>query len=1150
MINILQNGFESNTKGQVQYAWYKVVENGEQFYRVVALRELSVLSWNRDQEEEGLLGRQWAAVRGLHNSRVNMLYTACGIFDPWMGIVQMYGAAENGFTKEQAVGRALQQIAAVESTLRGFPQTKLILPDLDVLRWYSAFVSEGKNILALLGYPDPRTKERVSGAKNGGLPDETSNDLASEQLEIFFRGMASLGESFIYQVTSDRMDKDTLTRNLMMVNQITSDYASQQRGVKSATVSVGIPIMVNASQGISDGHSQAESQSQGETNSDSHGWGKSESNSASHSESQALSLGSAETFGESKGVSIGASHQDSQSTSSSIGHTDSWSQSQSQGISAGQTQGGSWSEGGSVAVSAGEGASQGQAASAGASQGLNAGIDVGAKVGGNLGNSQGFSASEGSNQSAGINVSQNYQQGGMSSSSMGVSQGQSQGIGGADSVSASEQQGVSDGVNVSVSKGQNHSITSSVNRTQGSADSIGKARGVSENWGEGHAVSEAVSQSQAQNAGRSLGTGLSGGIAPSISLGRSWAMEDRVATRITEDLDQLSSVMNEAISDGGFMTDVIVVTDSKAGLKAAESLLPQALHGANVARPVVTIQPESDKEQKEMILYAGTFLPHSNPTEDEGPAGDPFYGKLWTSHATALSARHLASLTCPAIIREGTLKVIERAPKELAFYPTNKGDVVMGHFISPETMDITSAPVRLDKARLMHTMFAANTGFGKSVAAMRIVREMAVKWEMRCVVLDFGLGWRQLWSDQALQNKTIIRQLHPYGSGPLRWNPLQIGRYVDPETQIRGFVDNFGSIAQLGQKQQQHRFHDAVRELYIKHGVILNENEVIKSSQWGVVSAEEAAIFAGMFSGAVKAGMSIKEINSIKVSDAQRQDIKQQISILRSKNMGLVDLYDHINEKIGQLDRKDQIGRMVLDGILQRLRSLTQGEAAKQFGKDELGNKAIPIEDLGRDTSGLTILEGGKFLGTFEKAWLLGWAGWMIYTDMVRRRELHINMGEADLVMILEEANILFTGLETGDPETNSGPSVSEQWSNMFRDSRKYGCFFMVITQSPSLIPAGIRNSCNNIVIGYLTDPKDKDVALSALARSEKGFHDEPWRRFLSSLAIGQMVARFPYSQDRASQMPFIYRPTQLLLEEPTDEQIKDKEIERGVVTL
>jgi hypothetical protein len=1023
-------------------------------------------------------------------------------------------------------------MASVESMLRAFPQTKLGMPNIEVLRWYSGFISETNNILALLGYPDPRTKNRLGTPQNGGMPDESANDLSTEQLEIFFRGMASLGQSFIYQVAADRVEHNKFLRTQTIINQITSDYASQQRGAKSVNVSVGIPIMMNASQGVSDGRSQSEGQSQGEVNSDSHGWGKSETNSASHSESQALSLGSAETFGESKGVSVGASHTDSHSTSTNISHTNSWGQSQSQGVSAGQSQGGSWSEGGSVAVSAGEGANWGESANAGVNAGVKVGVSgVGASVGGN----QGYSASQGGNESAGINVSQNFSQGGMSSSSSGVSQGQSQSIGGADSVGISEQHGVSDGVNVSVSRGQNHSITSSVNRTQGSADSVGVAKGVSENWGKAHAESVATNQAQGQNMARSLGSGITGGVAPAISLGRSWQTEDRVAMRLTEDLDYLASIALEAANDGGFMTDVIVVTQTEQGTQAAKTLLAQSLHGKNAVRPVTTIEPETEHEKLEMVRYASTFLPHSNPTEDEAPKDDPFYGSMWTEFATALPARHVASLTAPSLVRGGTLKILERAPKELSIYPENKGEVVLGHYISPETTDVTNAPVRISKAKLMHTMFAANTGFGKSVAAMRMVREMSANWNMRCVVLDFGLGWRQLWSDQALQSKTIVRQLHPHGSGPLRWNPLQIGRYIDPETQIRGFVDNFGSIAQLGQKQQQHRFYDAVRELYIKHGVLLNEAEVYNVAKWANVSAEESAAIG------ISTGTSIRSITD--------KDKRQLLSIERSKKMGLVDLYEYIKDAIDGLDRKDQIGRMVLDGILQRLRSLTQGDAGRQFGKDEPGNPSFPIEDLGRATSGLTILEGGKFLGTFEKAWLLGWAGWMIYTDMVRRRELHLNMGEADLVMVLEEANILFTGLETGDPDQNTGPTVSEQWSNMFRDSRKYGCFFMVITQSPSLIPPGIRNSCNNIVIGYLSDPKDKDVALSALARSEKGFHDEPWRRFLSSLAIGMMVARFPYSQDRADQMPFLFRPSLLHLEEPTDEQIKEQEIIRGVAS-
>jgi hypothetical protein len=189
----------------------------------------------------------------------------------------------------------------------------------------------------------------------------------------------------------------------------------------------------------------------------------------------------------------------------------------------------------------------------------------------------------------------------------------------------------------------------------------------------------------------------------------------------------------------------------------------------------------------------------------------------------------------------------------------------------------------------------------------------------------------------------------------------------------------------------------------------------------------------------------------------------------------------------------------------------------------------------------MVILEGGKFLDTFSKAWLLGWAGWLIYSDMVARRERQLNMGEADLFMVYEEANIIFTGLERQDEEQSSGPNVSEQQANMFRDARKYGAFFGVVTQSPSLIPQGIRNSCNNLVVSYLSDSRDKDVVLSALARSEKGFHDESWRRFMADLQIGMCIGRFPYTFEREQQLPFLFQPQIVNVSEPSDADIAEK---------
>jgi DNA helicase HerA-like ATPase len=109
----------------------------------------------------------------------------------------------------------------------------------------------------------------------------------------------------------------------------------------------------------------------------------------------------------------------------------------------------------------------------------------------------------------------------------------------------------------------------------------------------------------------------------------------------------------------------------------------------------------------------------------------------------------------------------------------------------------------------------------------------------------------------------------------------------------------------------------------------------------------------------------------------------------------------------------------------------------------------------------------------------------------------------------------------------------------MFRDARKYKSRLHVITQAPSLIPQDIISSCNNLVIGFLKNPRDKDIVLSALARSEKGFHDEPWRRFLSNENIGMLIGRFPYTDNRELQQPLLFRPLMLDVPEPSDAEIE-----------
>lgn len=255
--------------------------------------------------------------------------------------------------------------------------------------------------------------------------------------------------------------------------------------------------------------------------------------------------------------------------------------------------------------------------------------------------------------------------------------------------------------------------------------------------------------------------------------------------------------------------------------------------------------------------------------------------------------------------------------------------------------------------------------------------------------------------------------------------------------------------------------------------------------------------------------------------------------------MGLEDLYQDVEEKLKAVPPRDTMLSGVLEGILFRLNPLVQGAAAAQFAP---GEEVIAIEDLGKPW-GISIIEGGMFLDDFGKAFLLGWAGWHLYTDMVARRVHELNEGEPILQIFFEEANKIFAGADSGggDEDESSGISTSQRFGDMFRDARKYKARLHVVTQAPHMLPADIVSSCNNLVIAFLKNPKDKDLVLSSLARSEKGFRDAEWRRFVSDIPIGLAIGRFPYTSVRELQRAILFRPFLLDVREPTDAEIEQK---------
>jgi hypothetical protein len=676
------------------------------------------------------------------------------------------------------------------------------------------------------------------------------------------------------------------------------------------------------------------------------------------------------------------------------------------------------------------------------------------------------------------------------------------------------------------STSHSRAVTRGVSDTESWSESVseswseGRAVSRSQNWGRAHSDGRAAGQAIALGGGHGFVGGLSAGIVPGVSIARSWQTEDDVAIRLTEIARSLESLLNQASVEGGFMTSALLFVGNR-GERAAQALVPQAFHGPAMPTPVLTVAGDET-----LRTHALAFRPSLLP--DRNPFGVDL---LWSKWGTLLTPGMLAAYTAPNLFEEGTTVTVQEKIPPLAFYSELKGEVVLGHLVSPETGDLTRVPLRLSRARHFHTAFCGDTGYGKSVAAERMVYETTLHWHLKSIVLDFGAGWRKLMNAPGLEGRVEIRQLSPGGVRPLRWNPLQIGRTILPEVQWRAFCDIFGSIAKLGQRRQVHELRDALRRVYLNAGVLVDDPECRADAEWGMVREEELSVISDQCS--VGSGASIVAGTPLA---ALTTDHRQLITVHRSKKVGLTELYGEIEEKLSRVPPRDSMLRGVLEGILFRLHPLVQGAAAVQYAA---GPDAVDINEIVPGDWGVAVLEGGAFLDDFSKAFLLGWAAWHLYTDAVILRMRRGTTQPAHIQIVFEEANKILAGLDSGGSDDESGQSTAEQFASMWRDSRKYGIWLHLITQSPSLIPPGILSSCNNIFVSQLKNPKDRDLAIAALHRSEKGFVDETWRRFLASLPVARSVAKLGYSFDRAELEPTYIQPLLLNVPEPTDGEIQ-----------
>ncbi|MEM2265367.1 MAG: serine-rich protein [Candidatus Hadarchaeales archaeon] len=1183
--------------GEFQYAVFKVLTpSGKEIYNAVTFQELKYIP-QEARADPDVLPKMHLLLRSLYDAKISIIYAACGIYHPErLGIVQLYGARGQGSTEEEAAEEAMRAFQAVKGGLSAnYPQIILDVPEPEKINWFFGALERMKKIGVILGHPDPR--KTAKGLGRDGLMGEADDELASQQNELLYRALAALGRNFIYTVVTKAIPRKKIAEELIEVARIASNYASRIQGSIGVSFTIAVPLATllgtgyMAAKGKGDGWGHTVERGESET------WGKAHTVSQATTESESVSKGIAHSVGGFSGVAhtksggtattTGTAHTDSHSWGTARTEGSSWSTSTTTTVgstsSTAHSVGSSATSGhsGTVSYAAGSGVSSssmhthssadttstsvtaGQTSTeshsfnkhieGGASLGASAGMSVGIKLvdlkgeanaGINAGGGVGWTDTKGSGTSLEISQGSAHTTG-MAHTS-GVTTSFSQSVGAAYTASeahtVSESTATSSATTTSYSTTTTHGGFSATTHTEGwgTADTTSRADTRSESWGttyssgstwstttsevrtkgiahthgtsDTQSYAKAVSKGEADSVsgtkmsggGAGWAGGFSAGIVPGLSISRAWQTVDDTAARAAEILRMVESLLNQAAAEGGFMTSTYLLAEDDETARAAQVAAIQAFHGVHVPTP-----PQVIWVGEELRPYVRSFT--ISPEKDR----DPFNIGLWTKYATLLTPEMVAAYTAPGLFEEGTAVTVQEKIPPVAFYPELEGDITLGHQISPETGLLTAVPLKLGRDDYFHTGFFADTGYGKTVAAMRMVYESALKWGMKTLVLDFGAGWRALFNAPGLEGRVDIRQLSPGGVRPLRWNPLQIGRYIMPEVQWRAFCDIFAAVARLGVRRQIGELRDALREVYLRYGVLVDDPDL--PQEWACVRPEEEGI-AGQ-----PAGTPLTALPG---------DVKQRIVVERSKLVGLEDLYDEIEKKLAKVPARDTMLRGVLEGILSRLHPLVQGAAKKQYAP---GKDAHDIASL-VEASLVVIFEGGAFLDEFSKAFLLALTAWQVYMDAVVRRIR--GKGGEPIQIVFEEANKILSGVE-GDEEKGAAQWTAEQLERMWLDSRKYNIWLHIISQKPFKIPPGILSSCANIIVGQIKDPRDRDLITAALARSEKGFVDETWRRFLARLPVGRMVGRFGYSRNMSRQEPVFFEPLMLLVKEPDDGEIE-----------
>lgn len=494
---------------------------------------------------------------------------------------------------------------------------------------------------------------------------------------------------------------------------------------------------------------------------------------------------------------------------------------------------------------------------------------------------------------------------------------------------------------------------------------------------------------------------------------------------------------------------------------------------------------------KQFISYHNSLLYHfrafSADVTRENIAGVSDY-----KYATVLLPNEYVAYTHLPRVSEGGIDTnIDDVPK-FRVPGLMRGNIYMGTQLNSERYTFKSGyrtqfDYRINIDELMHGVFTGASRSGKTVAAMRFIRELAnsrrtaTGKRLRIVIMDPKQDWRG-----------IARFVEPerfrfYSLGnthfhPISLNPCKIPYGVEPQHWIDGIINIYCRAYGLLERGKQ-MLSDVFYELYTEAGVFPANGE----------SFDEEYM-------------------------AQFDDWKAEIS-KRSAKVTFHKLYkkmDHKNKEFSGGGKR--AGNDTLDAysrLLERLscfaraysieyRLFSQEDRFEDINSTGLG---LAVDELiGADD--VTVFESFGLESTFAN-FIFGIITSGFYKFAKGFERGYLNPSQYETVLVIEEANKVLTGNDTAGTGSSGMASLSGQseFEEILDQSAGYGLFIIAITQKISMMPSSIVANCGMFFLGKISQPEDVDLAVRMIGR-EGRIDDRDVVKWLPKSPTGWFICR------------------------------------------